>query len=414
MRRLHFSFDTILLYVLVIAIFCFDGSVELSKYLHVISYIFIGVQILQGDWQKMPLKGYFSAYFPFIAFGFLSTILSVNHNLTFTRAFTMLQNYFLFVLLWLYVIRKEKQQDLLYAIAIGGGVFSVFIVSYYGGIASFIRIMQMADIGMRIGNDVAHLSRIGQSVCIAGVLTAFQLVNEKNKRRFVFFIIVLLLDLFVVMASKSRTGLALFALGLMMALFSTNISKNKKGLVAFIIGCAVIFIIILQTIDFSSVFVRWIRLFQSASLSQADASVNIRMNLILEGLAKFWERPLFGYGLATGTVISAYNTYFHNNYVELLATGGIVGFVCFYSIYYSFLRRLIKIRAEFIQKKRVLFLAIIQMIMMMTTVTYYSKYHNLLVVFFYTELYRIEQLLWSEKTDGRMMISKDKLGGITL
>ena len=72
---------------------------------------------------------------------------------------------------------------------------------------------------------------------------------------------------------------------------------------------------------------------------ETDSSTASRLHLIDNGWAYFNERPVFGYGLDgfrylqninySGTV--AY--YSHNNFIEMLVNGGVVGTVIYYSLY---------------------------------------------------------------------------------
>ena len=44
----------------------------------------------------------------------------------------------------------------------------------------------------------------------------------------------------------------------------------------------------------------------------------------------FLEKPVFGWGLRAFTNVSPFATYSHNNYIEVLVTWGIVGFIWYY------------------------------------------------------------------------------------
>ena len=64
---------------------------------------------------------------------------------------------------------------------------------------------------------------------------------------------------------------------------------------------------------------------------QGDGSTMERMNMIQDA-AKFWEtHPIFGIGLNLFSVKGDYGAYSHNNYLELLSTTGLLGFITYYS-----------------------------------------------------------------------------------
>lgn len=70
-----------------------------------------------------------------------------------------------------------------------------------------------------------------------------------------------------------------------------------------------------------------------------DASTTTRLGLIEKGLGWFQERPLTGHGAGGFTPLMAASypglvaEYAHNNFVELLVNGGLIGFLLFYWIY---------------------------------------------------------------------------------
>lgn len=65
-----------------------------------------------------------------------------------------------------------------------------------------------------------------------------------------------------------------------------------------------------------------------------------RENLIVVGLKMTKDHPLFGVGLGQFGLASKTGTYAHSEWIELLATTGIPGFLFFMSIYISAWRRL--------------------------------------------------------------------------
>jgi O-antigen ligase len=70
-----------------------------------------------------------------------------------------------------------------------------------------------------------------------------------------------------------------------------------------------------------------------------DGSRDERLLMIGRGLELWQESPIWGHGTAQFTAMSGYGTYSHNNYVELLANFGLVGFITFYTIHVAILVR---------------------------------------------------------------------------
>lgn len=71
-----------------------------------------------------------------------------------------------------------------------------------------------------------------------------------------------------------------------------------------------------------------------------DGSATTRLDLVLTGLEMTKDHPLTGVGLGQFGLVSKMGLYAHNEWIELLATTGIPGFLFFMSVYISTWRRL--------------------------------------------------------------------------
>jgi len=61
-----------------------------------------------------------------------------------------------------------------------------------------------------------------------------------------------------------------------------------------------------------------------------DESTSIRWNMMQTGWSMFLEKPVFGSGLGAFAHSYIYQTYSHNNYIEILVSLGLVGFIWIY------------------------------------------------------------------------------------
>lgn len=64
-----------------------------------------------------------------------------------------------------------------------------------------------------------------------------------------------------------------------------------------------------------------------------DASFSERKWLIAKGYQIWSDNPIFGAGLGQFSRISGFGAYSHNNYIELLVSGGAIALVLYYSLY---------------------------------------------------------------------------------
>jgi O-antigen ligase len=109
-----------------------------------------------------------------------------------------------------------------------------------------------------------------------------------------------------------------------------------------------------------------------------DGSTTKRLEFIIEGIVLFFKKPLFGYGADNFRVIIApilgVSTYSHNNYIELLVNGGIIGFLLFYFSYFVLI-------LEAFSKKLDKFLLIIMILFLIADMATVSLYSKIFVIF---------------------------------
>jgi O-antigen ligase len=79
-------------------------------------------------------------------------------------------------------------------------------------------------------------------------------------------------------------------------------------------------------------------------LQQEDSSSQARLNLASIGLRLCLSRPIFGIGLGQFPMASGLGAYAHNEWSELLATTGPIGFLLYMGVYVTMWRRLSRAR----------------------------------------------------------------------
>lgn len=114
-----------------------------------------------------------------------------------------------------------------------------------------------------------------------------------------------------------------------------------------------------------------------------DGSINIRRRMMSVGIDLFKNKPLFGWGFGSYSVLSGFRTYSHNNYVEILSSVGIVGFIVYYSLYLFIIIKLTYNR-HINLCKLFLILMITMLIMEIGLVTYNTINHQLIIILAYT------------------------------
>ena len=136
--------------------------------------------------------------------------------------------------------------------------------------------------------------------------------------------------------------------------------------------------------------------------SSADSSSLLRQQYVNIGLSAFSENPFFGIGIGSSLVLTSqytsHTTYLHNNFVELLACGGIVGFVLYYSMF-LFLAFMIITKRHYLGKKAALLLTLLLVLLISDfgTVSYYTKETHFYFLIFTICVEKKDEVLYAVK-----------------
>ena len=118
----------------------------------------------------------------------------------------------------------------------------------------------------------------------------------------------------------------------------------------------------------------------------SEGSFDTRAEMIKLGWNAFLERPIFGYGMSNFSVlyeqVTGASTYSHNNFIEILVNGGLVGFILYYSIYGYVAAKLFK-TAFLKRNKTAIFLLVSNLalvVMHIADIGYYKTLFNCILM----------------------------------
>ena len=117
-----------------------------------------------------------------------------------------------------------------------------------------------------------------------------------------------------------------------------------------------------------------------------DGSTSVRFEMICKGWEMAKQRPILGYGLASFAELAGYGFYAHNNYIELLFSLGIVGFLWYYIFIIKLgVHAIIQLFSGKKNKLLVLVIAFIVVLMVddIGRVRYYNEFSHMLFVLGY-------------------------------
>ena len=202
------------------------------------------------------------------------------------------------------------------------------------------------------------------------------------------------LNLIFMILSASRKAFVYLLIPIVVLLIqsSKNLAKTLRNVFLSILLCGVFFVLMMKIPFLYRLVGRRIELMISGLLGgSTDSSTNTRLLLIQHGITWFKERPLFGYGMLNFKAINNFyrgsSLYAHNNYIELLIDGGIVGTILYYSLYWMLIRWGLEVR-KYDRLKALIVLGIIVSMLVgeFGMVTYYTAPYQFLLMSFYAYL----------------------------
>lgn len=198
----------------------------------------------------------------------------------------------------------------------------------------------------------------------------------------------------VVAASQSRKALILMPVGIMMVVLlknanNKNVVKGFAKTVLFIAVFVVAIIVLSQLSIFNGMNERMQRMFASFTGNGiVDNSSIAREEMREAGIVQFLKTPLVGIGIGGSGSITELavgrRTYLHNNYVELLACGGILGTLIYYVPYVSCLGVFCR-KKNLCNRQTVICITIMFVLLVMDygLVSYYDKLQYFYMMMFF-------------------------------
>jgi len=265
---------------------------------------------------------------------------------------------------------------------LGALILTIRIVVAYGGIAELIEYASEEG-EHRIGSLIINENLLGLYMSNAVLSSMVFIVNIRRKFLAKTALVVLcacFASLALLAGSKKATAYILVGV-VTMILFASKGQRSGKKAVFFTIGLfSVLFLVwAINNLEvFSTIRFRIEEMFLTFSGKKVSQTDMNRVRFVNEGIETFWKSPLFGNG--TGYSYKLFNTYSHNNFVELLMNYGIVGF----SLHY--LPRIVvavmlyrKVKCQDVFAMYMFVYVIIQFFMEFALVSYYDRVMQLIV-----------------------------------
>lgn len=283
---------------------------------------------------------YFILEFVFITYSYwqIKNNIAVNLIVSRERIVTLIISLIYYIAVYIYIIQRKNNGQVIKQVvnAIFYGLFIVLICEYKNISAGRIGSGNggISILGLIIGNlNSTYIGQLAGITLFLGVLLYWK--NNKKKALFyvAFFSICILLS-----GTRKMLIIIIVALLAIPYIYDTRykirkmITRTSVILMLIVIGYTAIMNI---PVLYNSIGNRIgdIVVFMETGTTN-EASFNTRAKLIEMATEAFYERPIYGWGLDNfSKVINNGGYYTHNNFMEILVSSGIVGFVIYYLKY---------------------------------------------------------------------------------
>lgn len=278
----------------------------------------------------------------FVVFCYASSLWATDTANVFYQTSHLIKIVFGMIILFLCVNERCSIDFLLKAMMWGGYFLLLYEVVFYGvnGIISMIAASE------RLTNEIMNANNFAMCIAYSCVIHIYYGVKEKWN----FTHLLIVPSLLLLAVSGSRKGILVLVVGVIGVLVLENYKKGKSVLplikTLLIITCVIVGTYWILQLSFFEILRD--RVFSFFSLvsggNDVDNSLIARSRFIERGIEVFRAHPILGVGLDNAKIYNYRYVYLHNNFVEMLADGGIVGFAIYYSFYVYLIIEFIKYR----------------------------------------------------------------------
>lgn len=396
------KFMNLMLVVQLYTIFTLNGNRYISYYL-ILEFLVMSLYL--GLTKKLNLTICFDKFQKnvvlFAMFCILSSLWGICSAQSISKGITILQILVFLIPVYSYLKQLGSIQPLINALIYNSLIGVFFTFKFYG----LDVIVQTLMHGSRLPNTFSNVNTIGQLAMYGVILLLFQVRFEKFSKLWLLACVPSVVALTATGSRKALFGLIIGVVYIVSINDDNNFSVNKilKMIIRIMLICVCVYFVLSLPI-FNGINERMISLFNMLTEKGTyDHSAWLRKQFKIIGLEYFYRKPILGNGIACSGVIlgstMSWSTYFHDNYVELLAGGGIVGLIVYYNIYAYLILNILKNKKKSNLTKLILMLIGLVLILDYGQVTYYSKDTYIYLMMFYLHIQNINNDVRNVESD---------------
>lgn len=282
-------------------------------------------------------KFYFGFYFIFVICfiiqSYISSIngISIDAQTSIKMTITIVLNLIISLAVYNYILIYDNlEKTLVYFAKIVLYFTFIIIIFSFGNITK-----------MRLGSDVSFniLGNVvdynSNTIALLSGFSYLIFIYKYNKEKSKTDIFKIVWFIFIILLSGSRKGLFILILGTPLLIYLLNPKKRIKNIFISSLVIIILYLAIIKTPLFYNIIGNRVEAYVNILFGAEvnEASANTRELFIERGWNYFLQKPWTGYGLDCFRHLSgSYGTYSHNNYIELLVSGGIPTLILYYFI----------------------------------------------------------------------------------
>lgn len=341
----------------------------------------VSTTLLMLEKKSMHFNAYYFFYFLFIVYNYYNvrTGYSIHQETALEMIYTLIVNFVILFFLYNFLMIRNGIKVSINIYNLASLILTVIIF-----IKSTPNLMSQ-----RLGGNFnifgfyisVNANTLALIAAFAFLFVFYEFLVFKKKRK----IIISLWYIFIILLSGSRKGLLTIIVGFILLIYLMYPKKRIRNILVTIIILTIAFLSILYIPSLYNLIGYRIEPLINFIMGNTyeEASLETRVSFIELGWNYIIQRPLRGYGLDCFKYLPrAYNTYSHNNYVEILVSSGIVGFILYYFSYvFYIIRGMSAIKKDTGIVKLCFSFIIIILVMDYAMVSYYDRFILTILMF---------------------------------
>lgn len=313
----------------------------------------------------------------FSLFCFMSAVWAISPKDAVSKGITIFELLACISCFYLYYRDYGGINKLLKSIMWAGYIVMAYTVVFYGA----SEILRLLSTSQRLASDYSNSNSVGMIMMYSLIITIYYWLFDSFKP----IRLIVIPEIVMIAVTGSRKALVGTVLGVaLIYLYRLLRERNVRSFLKSIVFLGVV-VIILRILADKNVFA--LVLYRMESIlnemfgigsGYVDNSTLARESMKTLGVSIFKSNPVVGIGMGNAYIYNSsqlgMEAYLHDNYVELLASGGIVGFLIYYGFYAYVAIEFLKNR--FIRHPDMTLIMIFLLIMLIMdygAVSYYSK-----------------------------------------